>query len=203
VVSSRGRKAHWDNAYLTKTAEGVSWYQREAAISLRLIEGLGLPSGASIVDIGGGASALVDGLLDRGYSDVSVLDISEAALQAARDRLGDRSRLVKWHTDDVLAWQPSQMYSVWHDRAVFHFLTDLDERVRYVETLRRGLAAGGSVVMATFSPDGPEQCSGLPVMRYDADGLAKELGLEVVATEREEHVTPIGGVQPFTWIVAQ
>lgn len=182
----------------------VSWFQPEPTVSLDLIDRLDLRPSDPIIDIGGGASRLVDALLDRGFTDVSALDVSEAALEEARARLGGRATLVTWLHEDLLDWRPSRRYAVWHDRAVFHFLVDPAERAHYVDALRAGLAPNGVVVMATFATDGPDRCSGLPVTRYDPDELAAAIGAtEVVATRREEHTTPGGGVQPFTWIVAR
>ncbi len=202
-MSSSYRASHWDSAYKSRSATGVSWFQPEASVSLRLIGSLGIGSDQPIVDIGGGASMLVDGLLDRGYTDVTVLDVSQAALDSARDRLGDRADKVHWLREDLLDWEPTRRYSVWHDRAVFHFLVDDVDRERYRGALRTGLAPDGFIVMATFAENGPEQCSGLPVARYTASDLAEEIESRLVATEREEHMTPAGGIQPFTWVVAR
>lgn len=198
------RRSHWDEAYLRSGATAVSWFQPEPTVSLELIDGLDLRPNDPIIDIGGGASRLVDALLDRRFTDVSVMDVSEAALGEARARLRGRATAVTWWNEDLLAWRPSRRYVLWHDRAMFHFLVDPVERERYVDALRAGLASNGVVVMATFASDGPQHCSGLPVARYDADELAAAIGAtEVVVTKREEHSTPGGGVQPFTWIVAR
>jgi trans-aconitate methyltransferase len=145
---------------------------------------------------------LVEGLLSRGYLDLSVLDVSLTALEIARHRLDDAAG-VQWLCEDVLTWQPERRFALWHDRAVFHFLTDSAEQTRYLNVMREALDAGGALVISTFSTDGPESCSGLPVARYEATDLEQLLdGFTVVASRREEHVTPRGAVQPFTWIAA-
>jgi len=175
-----------------------------ATMSLELIERLAIPRTAAVIDIGGGASALVDGLLERGYPDVSVLDVSKAALAEVRRRLGPGASVTLLE-EDFLAWRPERQYDLWHDRAVFHFLVDESQTEAYLETLRSALRPEGYIIMATFASDGPEQCSGLPVSRYSAAELADRLGprFEMVETFRNEHVTPAGVVQPFTWVAAR
>jgi Methyltransferase domain len=171
-------------------------------MSLTLIDRLGVPKAAPIIDVGGGASLLVDELLARDYTDLTVLDVSATALSIARQRLGDGAP-VHWLCEDIMTWQPERRYGLWHDRAVFHFLTQPDERVQYRHTLHQAIGPGGAVIMATFATDGPESCSGLPVARYDAGELERRLdGFSLVASSREEHITPEGIVQPFTWIAA-
>ncbi|MGQ0464955.1 MAG: class I SAM-dependent methyltransferase [Sporichthyaceae bacterium] len=193
--------AHWDDAYRSRGEDGVSWFRTDAAASLRALDLLGVGADASVVDVGGGASVLVDVLLDRGHRDVTVLDLSAVALAAARERLGAAGEGVQWLTEDLLAWRPSRHWDVWHDRAVFHFLVEPDARRRYVEALRAATTPGARVVLATFALDGPTQCSGLDVARYDAAGLAAELGPEfaLTASFAEEHATPWGSAQAFTW----
>lgn len=193
-----GRQAHWNEVYAHKEPDAVSWYQREPALSLELIGRAGVPAGARIVDVGSGASGLVDRLYDRGYR-VTVLDLAESALERSRTRLGARAADVDWIVDDVTSWQPDRTYDLWHDRAVFHFFTDPADRAGYRRALEAGLAPGGHAVIATFAPDGPERCSGLPVVRWSAEELADELGLLLVAELREAHRTPAGGIQSFTW----
>jgi ubiquinone/menaquinone biosynthesis C-methylase UbiE len=196
------RRAHWDRAYESKGAAGVSWYQRRPETSLGLIERAGVGKGAGAIDVGGGASSLVDELLDRGYAPVAVLDVSPAALEAARGRLGERrAKDVRWIVADVTAFAPPQQFGVWHDRAVFHFLTSADDRRKYVEAMRRSIVPGGVAIIATFAPEGPQQCSGLPVCRYDVAGLAAELGdgFELIEQVRETHVTPWGKPQSFQY----
>lgn len=198
------RAKYWDAAYEGRGAEGVSWYQATPQRSVELIESLALDSSAAIVDVGGGTSRLIDLLFERGFTSLTVLDVSEAALMVARQRLGP-SDAVTWLHEDLLTWQPLHPYDVWHDRAVFHFLVDQKEREAYVRTLRCAIRPGGWVIIATFAEDGPEQCSGLPVVRYSAPDLADAIGsnFDVLESSRDVHVTPEGVRQPFTWIVAR
>jgi len=197
------RTTHWETVYRGNETDALSWYQAEPVMSLQMLDLLGVTPGSGVIDIGGGASLLVDRLLARGFGDLAVLDISDAALQAARLRVGDDAR-VAWIVGDILSWEPTRRYDLWHDRAVFHFLSG-QEVEEYREVMRRGLAPGGSVVMATFAPDGPEWCSGLPVTRYSAEqlGMALGSGYHIVEQRREVHTTPAGAVQPFTWIAAR
>jgi trans-aconitate methyltransferase len=179
----------------------VSWFQSEPTISLELIASLGLDVATPVVDIGGGASVLADRLLGAGFTDISVLDVSEVALHAGQQRIGD-TPCVEWLHEDLLSWSPARRYGLWHDRAVFHFLIDEEDRGAYLKTMRSALRPGGSLVLATFAEDGPEHCSGLPVARYSVDQLLTRLGVrfELRVAHRELHVTPGGVVQPFTWI---
>ncbi|MGC2781639.1 MAG: class I SAM-dependent methyltransferase [Bradyrhizobium sp.] len=193
------RTTHWQTVYTTKTETEVSWYQDDPATSLRLIREAGAASGSRIIDIGGGASRLVDALLAAGFRALAVLDISEAALATARSRLGAAGAGVDWIAADVTTWTPQATYDIWHDRAAFHFLTEQRDRAAYIERLRSALLPGGAVIIGTFAADGPERCSGLPVVRYDAQSLAATLGpaftLEDSCTEA--HRTPWGSVQSF------
>lgn len=195
-------REHWDRVYSGMAAEAVSWYQEHADRSLGLIRRAGVPLDAPLIDVGGGASTLVDDLLAANYRDITVLDLSDAALATARTRLGDRAGSVRWLTADVTtASLPAHAYALWHDRAVFHFLTAPEDRRAYVKQVLRSVRPGGHVIVATFAEDGPLRCSGLPVMRYDAAGLHAEFGdaFELVEHERELHRTPSGATQPFTW----
>ena len=195
-------KEHWENVYSSKATDAVSWFQPHAERSLRLIRETGVPHLASIIDIGGGASMLVDDLLAAGYSNITVLDLSAAALAASRKRLGAQANGVEWRVADITRCElPQQAYDVWHDRAVFHFLTDPGDRQRYVQSLLRSLRPGGHAIIATFAEDGPEKCSGLPVMRYSADGLHEQFGasFECLQHENELHHTPFGTSQSFTY----
>jgi 2-polyprenyl-3-methyl-5-hydroxy-6-metoxy-1,4-benzoquinol methylase len=202
--SSNTRADHWETAYERRGVTEVSWFQTEPVVSLELIEVLGVRRDAAVVDIGGGASSLVDHLVERGFTDLSVLDISETALRAAYQRLGV-SVPVSWLHEDLLFWRPGRQFDLWHDRAVFHFLVDKEDRDAYLETLRSGIAPGGALIVATFAEDGPEYCSGLPVARYSAVDLGSVLGdgFVVVETRRELHTTPAGVPQPFTWVAAR
>jgi 2-polyprenyl-3-methyl-5-hydroxy-6-metoxy-1,4-benzoquinol methylase len=193
---------HWEQVYSSKPSDRVSWYQQHAEQSLRLIRGTAVPPGAPIIDVGGGASTLVDDLLQAGYTALTVLDLSPTALATARQRLGERAAAVQWLQANITeARLPPHAYEVWHDRAVFHFLTSAEERRAYVEAVLRAVRPGGHVIVATFAEDGPEQCSGLPVMRYSAAGLHAEFGapFTLLRHEREEHRTPAGGVQRFIY----
>jgi SAM-dependent methyltransferase len=198
-MSDVSRKAHWENVYTTKGEREVSWFQENPVPSLELIALAGISAGASIIDIGGGASRLVDALVERKIGRITVLDLSAAALDAAKERLGDRGAGVEWVVADVTTWEPLQTYDLWHDRAAFHFLTDASDRSAYVGYLNRAVRSGGHVILGTFAPDGPERCSGLPIMRYDAGILGTILGtdFELVDSRRHDHTTPWGAVQRF------
>lgn len=195
------RKTHWEKVYGSRQPADVSWYQRDATVSLDLIRKAVAPP-ARIIDVGGGASTLVDGLLKAGYGRPTVLDISASGLRHAQHRLGVRAGEVTWLEADVLATEfPEGAYDIWHDRALLHFLTDAAERARYVTQVRRALRPGGLLVVATFADDGPARCSGLDVARYSPPQLHDVFGDDFVVRSscREEHRTPGGSVQPFTW----
>ena len=202
-MSELSRQAHWQGVYTTKGEREVSWFQESPAISLELIKAAGAPPRTSIVDVGGGASRLPDALLEAGYEDVTVLDVSEAALAASRSRLGARANRVHWVASDVTTWEPSRHFDVWHDRAVLHFLTEAADRTAYVQRVHKALRSGGTVIIGTFALDGPEKCSGLPVVRYDAGSLGKTLGgsFALVESRRHEHATPWGSTQRFQFSV--
>lgn len=195
-------KEHWEDVYTRKQAEEVSWFQPHAALSLQIIHDNLVPTDARIVDVGGGASTLVDDLLASGYANLTVLDLSGVALHKARSRLGSRASDVTWREADVLtADLPANYFDVWHDRAVFHFLLTDDERQRYVAQVLRAVKPGALVIVATFAEDGPEKCSGLPVMRYSADALHSEFGapFELLGSVPESHLTPGGNEQRFVY----
>jgi len=198
-MSDPGRKAHWDDVYRTKGEQNVSWFEPSPAVSLDLVGATEVDFDASIIDVGGGASRLVDALIDAGYRAVTVLDLSQAALALSKARLGARAGTVRWIAADATNWEPDQSYDLWHDRAAFHFLTDAADRAAYADRLRRALKPGGHVIIGTFAPDGPERCSGLPVMRHDDAALGAILGssFELMETRRHEHLTPMGGTQTF------
>jgi len=203
TMTAPDRKAHWQQVYLSKGEQEVSWTQASPEPSLGLIETFAPSRQASIVDIGGGASHLVDALCERGYQAVTVLDLSEAALRNAKQRLGDRGAGVQWIAADATSWEPVRPFDLWHDRAAFHFLVDRHDRQAYVERLSRGVKPGGHAIIATFAPDGPEKCSGLPVQRYDAAALAEALGdgFGLIEHQAHRHVTPWGAVQSFQFSV--
>jgi SAM-dependent methyltransferase len=198
-MSSMNRSAHWENVYTTKGENEVSWFQEKPTPSLELIDLAQLTPASAIVDIGGGASRLVDRLVARGFQNVTVLDLSESALGAAKARLGDQADRVQWVVADVTTWEPAQVYDLWHDRAAFHFLTDDAARLAYVDRLKKALKPDAHVIVGTFALDGPERCSGLPVARHDAASLAATLGpeFELIDTRPHEHVTPWGSTQQF------
>lgn len=192
---------HWTRVYLEKPSTEVSWFQPSPEPSLLALDRFGAGPANSLIDVGGGASNLVDALLECGWRDVTVLDIAAPALDAARARIGPLADQIHWEVADITAWRPERRYEVWHDRAVFHFLTEPGQRRAYRTALLDGLAPGGLAIVATFALDGPEKCSGLPVQRYDPASLAKELGPELTLIEgwREEHFTPWGSSQSFNW----
>ena len=195
-------KAHWETVYQRKPADSVSWFQPRAQRSLDLIRSITAGRDISVIDVGGGASTLVDDLTADASFDVSVLDISSAALGVARQRLAARSGRVHWIEGDITRIELSeQAYDIWHDRAVFHFLTDVEQRLAYVEQVRRAVRPGGHVIVAAFAPNGPIQCSGLPVVRYSPDTLHAEFGsaFELIEHMNEAHHTPAGAIQQFVY----
>lgn len=200
-----GQQGHWDQVYERKAPSAVSWYQPTPEPSLQAITLSGALSTSSFIDVGGGASNLVDVLLAQGWRDLTVLDIAAPALDAAKARLGPLAGKVQWVSADITDWNPDRKFDLWHDRAVFHFLLEAKQRDAYQRALRQGTKKGSRVIIATFALDGPERCSGLSVMRYDAKGLVGQLGdnFQLLKDWREEHVTPWGDGQLFTWCVFQ
>jgi ubiquinone/menaquinone biosynthesis C-methylase UbiE len=195
-------KQHWEKIYSTKTPDSVSWFQEHADLSVRLIRNTGLGKDAAVIDVGGGTSRLVDDLVDEGYTDLTVLDLSSAAIAVAKQRLGKRANVVHWMEGDITSIElPMNRFDIWHDRAVFHFLTDPVDRHAYVERVMKAVRVGGHVIVATFAEDGPDQCSGLPVMRYEPETLHVEFGdaFQLVEHEKEAHLTPSGTVQQFVY----
>ncbi len=195
------RKQHWNQIYQSKKPEDVSWYQHRPEFSLSLISSSSLSKDIKIIDVGGGASTLVDCLFDAGYTHLAVLDISGIALAHSRTRLGVKAASVEWFESDVTSFKPPHHFDLWHDRAVFHFLTDANDRRRYVETLLQTLVPGGIAIVSTFALDGPSKCSGLNVMRYDEQSIVAELGPEFTLQEvcRETHITPWKSKQHFVY----
>lgn len=196
------RKEHWESVYSSKATDEVSWFQGRAERSMQFIEASGVPRDAAIIDVGGGASVLVDELLARRYTDITVLDLSAAALDAARQRMGKLATRVSWLEADITeASLEPEAFDLWHDRAVFHFLVSSEDRLKYVRNMRKAVKPGGHVIIATFAEDGPLKCSGLPVMRYSSTELASELGdgFTLIDDEKETHETPFGTTQRFTW----
>lgn len=197
---------HWESVYRSKGATELSWYQPEAKVSLDLIRRVAPDLDAPILDVGGGASTLVDGLLGAGYRRVTVLDVSASALAVAKQRVGERAAAVTWVESDVLtALLPAAAYAVWHDRAVFHFLTDASDRARYVAKVRDAIKPGGHVIVASFAPEGPTRCSGLEVVRYSPETMHAQFGegFRLLDTVREEHHTPSGATQAFLYCLCR
>ncbi|MCB0995875.1 MAG: class I SAM-dependent methyltransferase [Acidimicrobiales bacterium] len=195
---------HWDTIYQTRPTEDLGWYQPSPS-TLDLVLRYSTPTDP-VIDIGGGDSHMVDELVAAGYQDVTVLDLSVAALERSRTRLGEAAGNVAWIRADITDWEPTSTWSLWHDRAVFHFLVDPDDQRRYVETARRAIAPGGHLVMATFAPDGPEQCAGLPVQRYDAKALADVFGSGFRLVEHAEmsgQAVEVGDRRPYVVVVLQ
>jgi SAM-dependent methyltransferase len=193
------KKAHWEEVYQTRSIQEVSWYQHKPELSLQLIAQTGITKDDAIIDVGGGASTLVDYLLEAGYSNVAVLDISAHALRHAQQRLGNQASNVTWLVSDITEFTPPVRYSLWHDRAVFHFLTNKFDRERYLAVLKQSLQPGGHLIIAAFGIGGPTQCSGLDIVQYDADKLARELGtgFDLVEEKAEAHQTPDSREQKF------
>lgn len=198
-MTTLNRHDHWRQVYENKSDTDVSWYQRDPRPSLALVDRCHLDKDARIIDIGGGASRFVDALLDRGFTNVSVLDIAESALDRARQRLGPRADRVTWIQADVTEWSPNESYDLWHDRAAFHFMTTEDDRNKYHEALRAALEPGAIAIIGTFALEGPERCSGLPVQRYEPSTLAGELGgaFRLLDSIDDPHETPGGKIQQF------
>ena len=198
-MSTPDRQAHWQNVYRTKGERDVSWFQETPDISLDLIRATGAGAAAPIIDIGGGASRLADALLDEGYRSITVLDLSDQALATSRARLGARATQVSWVVADVTTWHPAGTFDVWHDRAAFHFLTEPQDRLAYGECVRKAVRPGGHVVIGTFAPDGPERCSGLPIVRHDHASIGEVLGrsFRLAESRKHEHQTPGGAIQKF------
>lgn len=193
------RQAHWRQVYTGKGEQTLSWFEAVPQVSLDLIHATGVRPDAAIIDIGGGTSRLVDALLDEGLRDLTVLDISGESLEESKVRLGARGACVHWLAADVTTWQPERLYDLWHDRATLHFLSDAAEQAAYAERVMRAVRPGGHVIIATFAPDGPGRCSGLPVVRHDAASLAALLGpsFALIESRRHEHHTPAGAAQRF------
>jgi SAM-dependent methyltransferase len=199
-MTQAGGRAHWDAIWQERDPTDVSWYQPDPRRSVELITAHASPA-EPVIDVGAGSSSVIDILLDAGFTDLTALDISEAALAVGQRRLGTRAERVQWITADVLACRFERRYRLWHDRAVFHFLVDPGDRVRYVAQLESALVPGGHLVLATFGPQGPETCSGLPVQRYGEAGMSRELGARFTLRSyaEEEHATPAGAAQLFAF----
>ena len=199
------RETHWQSVYGRRPADEVSWYQSRPDASLSLIRSCQREKNAALIDVGAGASVLVDHLLDEGYLDITVLDIAKEALDLSRRRLGARADQVCWQVADVTEYLPDRSYDLWHDRAVLHFLTEPEQRAAYRVALEQALEPGGHLVVGTFAIVGPKKCSGLEIVQYDAAKLLDLLGAEFVLRkeEKEAHVTPAGAIQQFAWFALQ
>jgi len=195
-------KTHWDKVYATKAPESVSWFRVHLETSLALVKRAAEARSASIIDVGGGESTLVDDLLLRGYKNLTVLDISQTAIEVTKKRLGTAAEQVRWLIGDIVEIElEPHAYDLWHDRAVFHFLTTPERRLAYVRQVTRAVKPGGHVIVSTFGPEGPTKCSGLEVMRYDAESLHSEFGgqFRLVESSKELHETPFGATQQFLY----
>jgi len=195
-------KTHWEKVYTAKQPEAVSWYRPHLEMSLALVERAAQSHSASIIDIGAGESTLVDDLLARGYENITVLDVSQTALEVTKNRLGVLAEQIHWIVGDITQVQLEPLaYDVWHDRAVFHFLTSIEQRAAYVRNVAKAVKPGGHVIVSTFGPEGPTKCSGLEVMRYDAESLHNEFGtrFRLVESLKELHRTPFGAAQQFLY----
>ncbi len=202
IIPTMNAKSHWESIHQTKTSNQVSWYQEHSLLSLQYIANTGIHKTDQVIDIGGGISTLVDDLLANHYENIHVLDISESALQTAQKRLGSLAQKVNWIVADITQAQlPNQFYDVWHDRAVFHFLTNPQDRQSYIQAVKNAVKPGGHVIVATFANDGPEKCSGLEVVRYEPQSLYGEFGtdFELLDSTHEEHHTPFGTDQKFIY----
>lgn len=195
------RKRHWETIYQTKELKEVSWYQPTPSTSLDFFKQWSVPKDAKIIDIGGGDSYLADYLLESGYQDITVLDISAAAINKAKLRLGEKAKKVNWIVSDVVSFTPSETYDVWHDRAAFHFLTEEEEIFSYIQTAHKSLKPEGKMVIGTFSEQGPKKCSGLDIRQYSESTLTRrlEIGFEKMECKRVDHTTPNGTVQNFVF----
>lgn len=199
-------RSHWENVYTTKAPEAVSWYRPHLEKSLEIVERIAPDRSTSIIDVGGGESTLVDDLLARGYQNVAVLDVSPTAIDVAKRRLGRAADSVQWVVGDITIVElPSGAYDLWHDRAVFHFLTAMEQRVAYVRQVARAVKPGGYVLVSTFGPEGPTKCSGLDIVRYDAESLHAEFGagFRLQQSLKELHETPFGSTQQFLYCLCR
>jgi len=198
-----GSRSHWEDVYTAKRDTAVSWYQPHSVRSLEFIERASPDRRASVIDVGGGASTLVDDLIGRGFTDLSVLDIAEAPLERSKARLGKAAAEVTWIVGDITDWTPPRTWDIWHDRAVFHFLTERAHQDAYIAALTAATRPGATAIFATFALDGPETCSGLPVQRYSPETLARRLGpaFSLTGQASETHKTPSGSEQRFSYAV--
>ncbi len=201
MKTTEERKKHWEHVYLTRSPNEVSWYQTRPESSLKLIEKSLSNKSMSCIDVGGGASVLVDCLIAADFTNISVLDISEQALQHTKERLKEKAEQVQWYISDILTFNSPHRFDLWHDRAVFHFLTDADERKQYIKVLKESLNNQGQIIIATFGIDGPEKCSDLPIKQYDTTTIMEELGDEFTLLETfdEYHLTPKDAQQKFSY----
>lgn len=200
-MDSFNRKKHWDNIYQTKELKDVSWYEPTPQTSLDFFNHYNVSKSAKVIDVGGGDSFLVDHLLDLGYQDITVLDISESAIKKARERLGERSRYVKWIVSDSATFKPMEKYDFWHDRAAFHFLTDENEISNYLETAKQNINSDGIMIIGTFSENGPKKCSGIDIKQYSEKTMTERLNnfFEKIKCITIDHKTPFETIQNFVF----
>jgi len=200
-MENSDRKKHWENIYTTKELENCSWFQPTPITSLEFIEQSEISKSSKIIDIGGGDSFLTDSLLEKGYMDITVLDISEAALERAKQRLGDKANQVKWIVGDAVSFVPSEKYDLWHDRAAFHFLTDQNDVNNYAITAKNAFQETGVLIIGTFSENGPKKCSGIEIKQYSVEGLSKvfENDFKRLKCLNVDHATPFNTTQNFTF----
>jgi ubiquinone/menaquinone biosynthesis C-methylase UbiE len=198
-MATTGRQAHWESIYTAKGQAEVSWFEETPTESLQLLQLVGAQPSSAIIDVGGGTSLLVDNLLAKGFENLTVLDLSAAALNSTRARLGDKGEAVKWIVADATEWLPTDSYDIWHDRAAFHFLTSENKQLAYIKRLKQALKRGGHLIIGTFALDGPEKCSGLPVARHSAESLSAILApdFNLIDSRHHEHITPWKAVQKF------
>lgn len=201
TIRRTSSKKHWERIYQNQSPDELSWYQIYPKISLRLIKSSGTEAQDSIIDVGGGTSTLIDTLVKHGYKEITVLDISSSAISKAKQGLEEQAEKVKWIEANIISFEPQEKYSLWHDRAVFHFLTDKESRKKYINSMKKSLRVGGHLIIATFSTRGPKKCSGLKVQRYNSETLQLEFGdsFELLEAIEEEHITPGKVKQKFIY----
>ncbi len=201
TLAQQQRRDHWESVYSSKNFDAVSWYQPQATQSLSLINASQIELSSAIIDVGGGASKLTDDLLSLGYNDLTVLDVSASALSCLKERLGNKAENVNWIVEDITQFQPTKKYKLWHDRAVFHFLTEQTDRTQYINHLKQALDNKGNLIISAFAINGPQKCSGLPIVQYNEDKMQATLGssFQLIESRQETHITPWQSEQAFNY----